>query len=36
MRQRPKMRMNPWVRPQRQQRRTLREENFGARLDLAI
>jgi DNA replicative helicase MCM subunit Mcm2 (Cdc46/Mcm family) len=36
MRQSPKMRMNPCVRPQRQQRRMTRLENFGLRRDLAI
>jgi hypothetical protein len=36
MRQMPKSRMKPRLRPQRQQRRTIREENFGLRFDFAI
>jgi len=28
--------MNPWRRPQRQQRRTVRVLNFGVRRDFAI
>lgn len=36
MRHKPKWRINDLLRPQRQQRFTLRVENFGLRFDLAI
>jgi hypothetical protein len=36
IRQIPKSRIKPWFRPQRQQRLTLREENFGVLIAFAI